>query len=69
MSKDRKKAKALTWDGSGMVIFQKRLEKGRFAPIFSRGRITLSELSLFLDGSLAVKTSLIPKNLNKKYDS
>ena len=67
ISKDRKKAKALVWDGSGLMILQKRLEQGKFADVFSRGRLSMSELSLFFEGSLAVKRQLSPEN-DKKYD-
>ena len=68
LSKDRKKAKALVWDGSGLMILQKRLEEGKFADVFSRGKLSMSELSLFFDGSLAVKKRLSPENGDKKYD-
>ncbi len=29
-SRDRKTAKALKWDGTGIILFHKKLEKGRF---------------------------------------
>ena len=56
VGKTRRRAKVLYFDGTGLCLFQKRLEKGRFAaPWDSRGdgalRWTLSELSLFLEGS------------------
>ena len=54
ISKDRQKAKALTWNGVALMILQARLEKGKFADIFSRGKISVSELSLFFEGSSAV---------------
>lgn len=47
LSKDRKRAKALFWDGTGLNIWMKRLEKGRFADILARDRLTSSELKLF----------------------
>ncbi len=47
ISKDRQKAKALTWTGVGLMILQARLEQGRFADIFSRGTLSMAELSLF----------------------
>jgi transposase len=58
MSRDRQKAKALTWNGVALMILQARLEKGKFADIFTRGKISVSELSLFFEGSLAVQKKL-----------
>jgi len=50
----RKGCKVLLWDGTGLCIFQKRLEKGRFAaPWRDDGgvvRLTASELALFIEG-------------------
>ncbi len=67
LSKDRKKAKALTWDGSGLILLQKRLEEGTFANIFSRGKLSMSELALFFEGSKAVQHPL-NQNPKKSYD-
>lgn len=55
VSRDRLRAKVLWWDGTGLCIYAKRLEQGRFAALWSRvreGQIELSsaELSLFLEG-------------------
>ena len=49
-------AKVLLWDGTGLCLYQKRLERGRFASLWRRGEqetfeMTLSELALFLEGS------------------
>jgi transposase len=67
VSKDRRRTKVLYWDGTGLCIFQKRLERGRFvAPWERQGAaltMTTSELSLFLEGSKAVRTSLSPPML------
>jgi len=56
VSRNRKRAKVLLFDGTGMCIYMKRLEKGRFAPLRCRDGgnqvvLTTSELSLFLEGS------------------
>ena len=56
VGKTRRRAKVLYWDGTGLCLFAKRLEKGRFAAPWQRGaegplRWTMSELSLFLEGS------------------
>jgi transposase len=56
VGKTRRRAKVLYWDGTGLCLFAKRLEKGRFAAPW-QGRTggalrwTMSELSLFLEGS------------------
>jgi len=55
----RTHAKILWFDGSGMCIYAKRLEKGQFAPLWKytadkRMSLTRSELHLFLEGSQLV---------------
>ncbi len=52
----RKRAKVLLYDGTGMCIYMKRLDKNRFACPWRRAegdtlKLTMSELSLFLEGS------------------
>ena len=52
-------AKVLVWDGTGLCVYSKRLEQGRFAclwrqPEQDRLRLTMSELTLFLEGSKLV---------------
>jgi transposase len=45
--------KALWWDGQGLVLYAKRLERGRFTwPQASLGKITLTaaQLSMLLEG-------------------
>ena len=49
----RNRLKALYWDGSGLCLFAKRLEGGRFAWPQSRERakeITSAELTMLLEG-------------------
>jgi transposase len=46
----------LLWDGTGLCIYQKRIERGRFACLWQRDEqdvleMTPSELALFLEGS------------------
>ena len=55
----RKRAKVLLWDGTGLCIYAKRLERGRFACLWRAAdarvvRLTMSELQLFLEGSTLV---------------
>lgn len=70
VGKDRKRAKVLHWDGTGLCVFAKRLEKGRFAAVWASNStqssmtMTTSELSLFLEGSeLVGKYRLSPEAL------
>jgi transposase len=66
------RAKVLFWDGTGLCIFQKRLERGRFAAPWARGddgvlTMTSSELALFLEGSkLVFIGALSPEEVEPK---
>ena len=51
--------KVLLWDGTGLCIFMKKLERGRFADLWSARdggavRLTSSELTLFIEGCALV---------------
>ena len=55
VNRRRTACKILLWDGTGLCIFQKRLERGRFACLWRDGaqgplRLTSSELALFVEG-------------------
>ena len=67
LSRDRKKAKALYWDGNGLVIFMKRLEQGRFADVYARGTMSLSEVALFFEGAGCVRQRLSPLDRTSRY--
>ena len=59
VSRDRVRAKVLQWDGTGLCIYAKRLERGRFARLWrDEGAapitLTVSELDLFLEGSTLI---------------
>jgi len=64
----RTRAKVLLWHGTGLCVYRKRLEQGRFAALGAPdgagtpGRtLTLSDLSLFLEGcTLLTRTALSP---------
>jgi len=66
VNRSRTRAKVLLWDGTGLCIYAKRLERGRFACLWrardrSTLRLTTSELALFLEGSRLVgKVALSP---------
>ena len=58
-NKRRNSCKVLRHDGSGMTIFMKRLDRGRFPSLWARsneGEVELSaaELGLFLEGAQIV---------------
>ena len=67
VNRTRTRAKVLVWDGTGLCIYQKRLEQGRFASPWRTGRasaleLTTSELALFLEGSRAIgRVALSPE--------
>ena len=70
-NKRRRACKVLVWDGTGLCIFQKRLERGRFAKIWSDdGRtlqLTSTELALFIEGcTLVGKHALSPIPVERK---
>ena len=59
VSRDRVRTKVLQWDGTGLCVYAKRLERGRFARLWRDDgdapvSLTVSELELFLDGSTMV---------------
>jgi transposase len=64
-----KRAKVLLWDGTGLCLYSKRLERGRFARLWggedtTSVELTMSELSLFLEGSRLVgKVPVSPQKL------
>jgi transposase len=68
VSRNRIRAKVLLWDGTGLCVFAKRLEEGRFAPLWERSagsKIELSsaELALFLDGCELIGTRRLSRPL------
>jgi transposase len=69
LSRDRVRTKVLHWDGTGLCVYAKRLERGRFARLWREEgddpiTLTVSELDLFLDGSTLVgRVALSPPAL------
>jgi transposase len=54
VNRRRHACKVLVWDGTGLCIFQKRLERGRFASLWRDDgaslELTSTELALFIEG-------------------
>lgn len=55
----RRSAKVLVWDGTGLLIYHKRLERGQFACLWKNGNdepieLSVNELALFLEGCRVV---------------
>ena len=67
ISKDRTRAKALFWDGNGLNIWMKRMERGRFADVFCREAMTARELALFFEGSPMVTKKLSPDDVTARF--
>ena len=71
VNQSRKLCKVLLWDGTGLCIFQKRLERGRFASLFRDDgksvQLTASELALFIEGcELVGRRTLSPVSVKPK---
>lgn len=72
-NRTRRRAKVLLWDGTGLCIYQKRLERGRFAALWGAAataaavELTMSELALFLEGcALVARQPLSPRSVQPR---
>lgn len=58
VGRTKKRAKVLWYDGTGLCLLAKRLDQGRFAPLWGDGckpvELTSTELELFLEGCQVV---------------
>ena len=72
VNKRRSSCKVLHWDGTGLCLYCKRLERGRFAKLWRDEhaavlQLTQPELSLFLEGcALVGRRQLSPTAATKK---
>ena len=72
VNRKRTGCKVLMWDGTGLCLFMKRLERGRFANLCGdvtgdrTVRLSTSELALFIEGcTLVGKKSLSPAMISR----
>ncbi len=59
--KNRKRIKILVFDGSGLVLIAKRMERGRFmdlSEMLGRSEISMEELKLIVHGSVIKRPSV-----------
>ena len=64
--KNRKRVKLLVFDGSGLVLIAKRLERGKFmdlSEMLGRSEISLDELKLIMHGSV-IKRPVVDRSLS-----
>lgn len=64
--KNRKRVKILVYDGSGLVLIAKRIERGRFmslSELLGRHEISQDELKLILHGSV-VRKPVVDRSLS-----
>jgi len=66
VSRNRKRAKLLFHDGTGLCLLAKKIDVGTFAPLWKRDTLSNSELMLFLEGSHVVTEKiLMPKKISR----
>lgn len=69
VNRPRNRAKVLLWDGTGLCVYAKRLERGRFAKLWGdedgdQLELTKAELDLYLEGSQLVgKVPVSPEKM------
>ncbi len=66
--KNRRRLKILVYDGSGLVLIAKRIERGRFmslSELLGRAEITQDELRLILHGSVVRRPQLDRSQVTK----
>lgn len=63
VSGNRKRAKVLFWDGSGLNILMKRMEKHVFSRLIEMNEMSISELNLFMQGARLEAQIAVPEKL------
>jgi len=71
VNRRRTSCKVLLWDGTGLCIFSKRMERGRFANLWrddgETRSLTAAELQLFIEGcTLLSRGRLSPERIVPK---
>ncbi len=71
VNKRRSSCKVLHWDGTGLCLYCKRLEQGRFAKLWRDEyaavlQLTQTELGLFLEGCALVGRRTLSPNATKR---
>ena len=66
--KNRRRLKCLVYDGTGLVLVAKRIERGSFmnhSELLGRSEITISELKLILHGSI-IRAPVLDRSMPEK---
>lgn len=64
--KNRKRIKALFYDGTGLVQISKRMEKGNFmslSDLLGRSEVSLAELKMIFHGSV-IRTPIVDRSMS-----
>lgn len=70
LGKNRKRLKALCYDGTGLLLLSKRLERGKFMSVaeFEESELTAEELNYVLLGGVIRKKYFGESALKKSYE-
>lgn len=69
--KNRKRIKVLFYDGTGLVLITKRIERGRFmglADLIDRHEIKISELKQIFHGSV-IKSPIVDRSMSAQFST
>lgn len=70
LGKNRKRLKALCYDGTGLLLLSKRLERGRFMSVseFEESELNVEELNYVLSGGVVRRKYFGEKALRNSYE-